>query len=452
MGRWPRSPPRPRRPHRQRDRRRLRCGAGPDARDARPARRRRAPRPSASGAACSGRSCGRDRTRSRRSSGRRRRSATRAWAISASTSASVTSVPSDLGDLREDEQGLDPALGARPELGVEVGLGLVRRLEIGRLGDPLPGERRAELVVHHLDLLVDEDVRQLQGGVGDGVLDDPVGEPVAGPVERAPLEAARGSPGGGRPSSAKSPIDRANSSSASGMTFSRSSLSSTAKWADGAGEVRLAVVGREVDVELGRVADREADDVVLEAGDEPVLAQDERHPLGRAALERDAVAGPDETDDRVVALLGRTLPGGPERGVLVAQLVDDRRHLGVVDRLDLRREVEVAVVAEGHLRRDLDERREPERLALLGLDHLDAGLDQGHDPPLHEHLAIGLLDEQVARLVEDGLRPEDPLEHEPGRLAGPEPGDLGASGEPPDGLVDRPIEILGRELDLELDR
>ena len=47
----------------------------------------------------------------------------------------------------------------------------------------------AELVVHHLDLLVDEDVRELEGRVGDGVLDDPVGEPVAGAVEGIPLEA-----------------------------------------------------------------------------------------------------------------------------------------------------------------------------------------------------------------------------------------------------------------------
>ena len=91
--------------------------------------------------------------------------------------------PFGLGDLREDEQRLDPLLGAGPELGVEVGLGLVHDLEIGLLGDALAGERGAELVVHHLDLLVDEDVGQLERRVGDGVLDDPVGELVAGAVE-----------------------------------------------------------------------------------------------------------------------------------------------------------------------------------------------------------------------------------------------------------------------------
>ena len=112
----------------------------------------------------------------------------RAVAISASTSAVADLDPLDLGDLRQDEECLDPVLGPRPELGVQVGLGLVDRLEIGLLGDPLPGEARPELVVQDLDLLVDEDVRQLDGRVGHGVLDDPVGEAVPGPVEGVPLE------------------------------------------------------------------------------------------------------------------------------------------------------------------------------------------------------------------------------------------------------------------------
>ena len=72
---------------------------------------------------------------------------------------------------------------------MEVGLGLVGHLEVGRLGDALAGQRGPELVVHHLDLLVDQDVRELERRVGDGVLDDPVGEPVARPIERVALEA-----------------------------------------------------------------------------------------------------------------------------------------------------------------------------------------------------------------------------------------------------------------------
>ena len=93
-----------------------------------------------------------------------------------------------VGDLGQDEQGADALLGARPELGVEVGIGLVDRLEIGLLGDPLPRDRAAELVVHHLDLLVDEDVRELERRVGDGVVDDPVGELMARSVDGVALE------------------------------------------------------------------------------------------------------------------------------------------------------------------------------------------------------------------------------------------------------------------------
>ena len=73
---------------------------------------------------------------------------------------------------------------------MEVGLGLVDGLEVRLLGDALARERAAELVVHHLDLLVDQDVRQLQRRVGDGVLDDLVGELVACPVEGVALEPA----------------------------------------------------------------------------------------------------------------------------------------------------------------------------------------------------------------------------------------------------------------------
>ena len=57
-----------------------------------------------------------------------------------------------------------------------------------------------------------------------------------------------------------------------------------------AGQGRLAVVLGEGDVEVGRLADAEADEVGLEARDEPLLAEDQRHPLGLAALERLAVA------------------------------------------------------------------------------------------------------------------------------------------------------------------
>ena len=149
-----------------------------------------------------------------------------------------------------------------------------------------------------------------------------------------------------------------------------------------AGHRRLRVVLRERDVELGRVADLEPDEVRLEARDEALLAEDERHPLGRPALERLAVLRADERDDRVVAVLGAAILDRGERRVLVAQLLDDLVDPRVIDRLDLGLEVEVLVVAERHLRADRDRRLEDERLALLGLDDLDVGVRRaGGCPP-----------------------------------------------------------------------
>ena len=63
---------------------------------------------------------------------------------------------------------------------MEVGVGLAGDLEVGLLADALARQGAAELVVHDLDLLVDEHVGQLEGGVRDRVVDDPVGELVAG--------------------------------------------------------------------------------------------------------------------------------------------------------------------------------------------------------------------------------------------------------------------------------
>ena len=117
-----------------------------------------------------------------------------------------------------------------------------------------------------------------------------------------------------------------------------------------AGERLLAVVVGKRDVEALRVADGQADEVVLEAGDQAILADDQRHPLGAAALERSAVPAALELDDCVVALLGAAVLDRRERSVLVAKLLDDPVDFRVVDRLDLRPEVEVLVVAERDIR------------------------------------------------------------------------------------------------------
>ena len=74
---------------------------------------------------------------------------------------------------------------------------------------PWRARLRPHLVVHHLDLLVDEDVGQVDRGVLHRVVDDPVGEPVARPVEGVPLEPRRAPRPAAPARSANSPSERA---------------------------------------------------------------------------------------------------------------------------------------------------------------------------------------------------------------------------------------------------
>ena len=69
---------------------------------------------------------------------------------------------------------------------VSVALGDAQVLLVA---DALLGEADLELVEHHLELAVDQQVGQLDRGVGNGELDDAVGEDVARPVERVALQA-----------------------------------------------------------------------------------------------------------------------------------------------------------------------------------------------------------------------------------------------------------------------
>ena len=166
--------------------------------------------------------------------------------------------------------------------------------------------------------------------IGDGVLDDPVGEAVARPVDGVALEP--------RPDVRAERLEVGEVAEAPdevvvevGQDLLAELLELDREMGVLAGQARLAVVVRERDVELGRAADLEADEVRLEARDQAFLAEDQRHPLRGAALERLAVARPDERDDRVVAVLRAAVLDGRERRVLVAQLLDDLVDPGVVD-------------------------------------------------------------------------------------------------------------------------
>ena len=218
------------------------------------------------------------------------------------------------------------------------------------------------------------------------------------------------------------------------------------------GQLGLGVVVREGDVEFGRAADLQAEQIALEARDQSLLAEDDRHPLRRPALERLAVARPDERDDRVVTVLRAAAFDRGEGRVLVAQLLEDLVDARVVDGVDLGTEVEALVVAELDLGRDLDGRLEDERLPLLGLHDVDVGVGQREDVLLDEGLAVGVLDEVLDGVVEDRAGPELALEDGPRGLARSEARDLGPARQVAHGVVDRPAEALGGKLDLELDR
>ena len=171
------------------------------------------------------------------------------------------------------------------------------------------------------------------------------------------------------------------------------------------------------------------DQVGLEARDQALLADDQRDPVGRAALERLAVRVPWKRDDRVVALLGRAVLDRGEAGVLVPQLLDDLVDLGVVDGLDLGREVEVLVVAEITSGRIWTVALKTSGWPSSAWTTSMSGLASGSDPELEDGLAIAVLDEVLDGLVHHGAGAEGALEHDAGRLARPESGHLRAAGE-----------------------
>ncbi len=113
--------------------------------------------------------------------------------------------------------------------------------------------------------------------------------------------------------------------------------------------------------------------------------------------------------------------------------------------------VEVPVVAERDLGSHLDGDLEDERLAFLGLDDVDLGVGQRQDVLLDERVAIGVLDEVLDGVVDDGAGRQLPFEERSRRLARAETRDARSSREVADGLVDGALESLGGDLDLEVD-
>ena len=227
-----------------------------------------------------------------------------------------------------------------------------------------------------------------------------------------------------------------------------------------AGQLGLAVVLGEGHREGALLVLAHADEVGLEARHHALLADDEREALSLGAIDRLAVAAALEADDREVVGLGGAVLDRHQRGLLVAQLLDDGLDLVVGDLVDLRREGEAGVVAELDLR--ADRQRDPVRRALALREARPLRLaGQLQDVPVGflEGLQDGALVEVLAGLVVDGVGrvgvgavdAQGSLQDLARRLAGPEAGHAGAAGKMPDALVDGLLELLGGDLDLQHD-
>ena len=71
----------------------------------------------------------------------------------------------------------------------DLGLVTLGGAQVVVVADALLGQPHAQLVDHDLELALDEQVGQLERRVGDGELDDPIGEDVARAIECVALEA-----------------------------------------------------------------------------------------------------------------------------------------------------------------------------------------------------------------------------------------------------------------------
>ena len=193
-------------------------------------------------------------------------------------------------------------------------------------------------------------------------------------------------------------------------------------------------------------------EVGLEARDEPLLAEDQGHPLSRAALERQAVASPDERDHGVVAVLRPAVLDRGQRRVLVAQLLEHLVDPGVVDDVDLGAEVEAACSRPG----STSGRTWTVALKMSGLPSSawttsTSALVSGQD-------VLARRAPRDRRPGRDGRRHRRGSRRAPswrsrtgrGALPGRNPGTRVRRDEMADGLLDRLVEALGRDLDLEV--
>ncbi len=218
-----------------------------------------------------------------------------------------------------------------------------------------------------------------------------------------------------------------------------------------AGQGLDAVVVGEWQVELAGLIHGEPDQLVLPAGDHPVLAENERQPISRSAVKRLAVDRAAERDRDQVALGRPAVVHRAQRGLLAAELVDDDRDVVIGHRRDLEAEGIVGVGAEGDRGANRDDRGEP------GRDRPRAPSRRRSRPRLVDRDEIGLVDRRVVALADevlDGLRehrlaPDVALDHVPWCLPGTEARNPGPGREMPVGRLEVAVHLVGRHLDLQ---
>ena len=218
-----------------------------------------------------------------------------------------------------------------------------------------------------------------------------------------------------------------------------------------AGDVLGGVVVGERRVDGLLLAGGDADEALLEAGDQAAGADLDELVAALAALEGLAVDRPDEVEDHEVAVL-RGAVDDLQAGHALAHLVDLRVDgVGVGGRLAAH-DLKLAVPAERRRRAHADLEGEGQRLALVGQlaeVQIDVGIADRRDAGLVDGLHVPVGQTAADRLVEDRLA-ADALDDDGRRnLAGAKAGDLHLAAELARLRLQRALDLLGGDLDVD---
>jgi hypothetical protein len=217
-----------------------------------------------------------------------------------------------------------------------------------------------------------------------------------------------------------------------------------------AGELRSRIVLRERDRDRPVLAGARAEKLVLEPGHEPAGAQLDQLISSDAAGELLPIDASDVVDHHVVAVLGGALDG-VERRQAVAQLLDLLVDLLLLDVGLATADLETLVLAELGDRAHADLDRELERLSFGGklVRDVELRLSDGRDPGAVDRVGVPAPERAPDGLVEDRLAAE-PTDHDRRRhLALTESRDAHLAAELARGLLDAPLDLLGRDFRLD---